>query len=187
MLEKIIFLDRDGVINRNPETGYVDCLEKFEFLPGVIEAIKNLFVAGYKVIVVSNQAGVSKGLYTEQILETITINMQKQIEAGGGQISSVQYCVHGHNDGCVCRKPEIGLFTRAVKNIDIDFEHSFMIGDTERDIQAGFDFGCRTILLFCGKTKSKIDLSYFKLQPDFIARDLLDAVNNVILKNFKGL
>lgn len=175
---KAIFLDRDGVINKDPGFGgFVKCWEEFEFLPGALLALQQLNQAGYVVVVISNQSGVAKGLYALGDLDVITKNMLKEIEKAGGRIYSVHYCPHQDEDDCGCRKPKTGLFFQATKGLDVDFKQTFFVGDTRRDILAGKAIGCRTIFVLSGIHK----LDELGVQPDFVAQDLLQAVDNVIL------
>ncbi len=191
---KIIFLDRDGVINRDPGFGgYITSWDEFEFLPGALEALKKLSQAGFEVIVISNQAGVAKGLYTLEDLDEITKNMLKEVEKSGARIHAVHYCPHRDEDNCSCRKPKTGLFAQATKDLQaspirnrrfsngVHFTDSFFVGDNRRDILAGKAIGCKTIFVLSGNTKLK-DLD---VKPDFVARDLLNAVNKIVLKTEK--
>lgn len=179
---KIIFLDRDGVINRDPGFGgYVTSWEEFEFLPGALEALKKLSQAGFEVIVISNQAGVAKGLYTLEDLDDITKNMLRETEKAGARIRSVHYCPHKDEDSCNCRKPEIGLFHQATKGLEVNFADTFFVGDNRRDMLAGKAIGCKTIFVLSGNTK----LQDLDVKPDFIARDLLAAVDKIVLKTEK--
>ena len=107
---KAVFLDRDGVINRNPpDNGYVCQWSDFTFIPNVLHAIRGLCQNGYHIFVVTNQAGIGKGIYTEQQLADIHSRMLSEIEDNGGKISKVYYCPHHPNAKCKCRKPEPGL------------------------------------------------------------------------------
>jgi D-glycero-D-manno-heptose 1,7-bisphosphate phosphatase len=176
---KIIFLDRDGVINRDPGFGgYVTSWDKFEFLPGSLEALKQLHLADFEVIVISNQAGVSKGLYTMDDLEDITNNMLETVKKTGGQIRSVFYCPHQDEDNCSCRKPKAGLFSQATKGQEIDFSQTFFVGDNRRDVLAAKAIGAKSIFVLSGNTK----LENLDVKPNFIASNLLDAVNKIVLK-----
>ena len=106
MAHKIIFLDRDGVINKYPGDGqYVTTLSGFKLIPGSARAIKMLCSAGFKVFVVSNQAGVTKGLYSKQALNKMTAYMLDKVRKAGGRINKVLYCVHTNQQNCSCRKP----------------------------------------------------------------------------------
>jgi len=181
-MEKIIFLDRDGVINRD-RVEYTRSWAEFEFLPNVLVALRRLTAMGFKIIITSNQAGVGKGLYTQATLADITRRMIERIEENGGRIYAVHYCRHRDIDNCICRKPKLGLFKQAVINMAVNLKETFVVGDSQRDIQAGNELGCKTILVLCGKTKTAEDVADFKFRPDYVARDLLDAVESVIAKN----
>lgn len=183
---KIVFLDRDGVINKYPgDFKYVTRLEDFCLLPGVGLAIKKLNDAGFEIFVASNQAGVSKGAYTQETLDLITKTMLNELKKSGANIKKVHYCTHKQEDNCLCRKPKTGLIDQAVKLLkeegkNIDFNKSYFIGDTERDIITGKSAGLKTILVLTGKEKSS-ELSGWKVKPDIIALDLSQAVE--LIKN----
>ncbi|MCX5696500.1 MAG: HAD family hydrolase [Candidatus Omnitrophica bacterium] len=182
---KAVFLDRDGVINKYPgDLQYVKSWEEFSFLPGVKSALKKLHQNGFKVFIVSNQAGVSKGIYSQKTLDSITGNMLKYL--GGPYISGVYYCIHRNEDNCNCRKPKAGLVHLAIadagqRGVHIDTKKSFFVGDTTRDIQTGRGAGLKTILVFSGKERPENKDSWQE-QPDFTARDLAGAVK-IILKS----
>lgn len=177
---KAIFLDRDGVINRDPGFGdYVKSWKEFEFLPGAIEAIKKLNENGYEIFVISNQAGVNKGLFTQEALDEITKNMLKGIEARGGKIRSVTYCTHLPDEGCNCRKPRTGMIERTTKGLEIDFKNTYFIGDSRLDVQTGRNMGCKTILLATGKENPE-DVRNWQVKPDFIKKDLQEAAEWVL-------
>ena len=185
---KVIFLDREGVINKYPgDTRYVTALSEFHFLPGVKRALKRLTEAGYKIFIISNQAGVTKGIYSKETLDEITSNMLNELNGSGVKICEVYYCIHRDEDNCSCRKPKIGSIEKASKEHDIPFNilsNSFFIGDSTRDVQTGKSAGCRTILVFSGKEKpegfSSLGTVPFKIQPDFTARDLSEAVDLIL-------
>ena len=175
---KAIFLDRDGVINRDPGFGgYITCWEEFEFLPGALEAIKKLNQAGFEIVVISNQAGVAKGLYTLKDLDNITKNMLRELERAGGRIRSVHYCPHKDEDDCDCRKPKTGLFSQATKGLQVNFADTFFVGDNRRDVLAAKAIGCKSIFVLSGNTK----LEELDVRPEFVARDLLEAVEKIVL------
>ncbi|MBN3039003.1 MAG: D-glycero-beta-D-manno-heptose 1,7-bisphosphate 7-phosphatase [Candidatus Omnitrophica bacterium] len=179
MSEKIIFLDRDGVINYDGARGeYISSHEDFKFLPGSLQALKRLTDAGYKIIIISNQAGVAKGLYSKEDLDKITAKMTKGTQEIGAKIYSVNYCMHQDEDMCDCRKPKPGLIERAAKGLDVDFGNTFFIGDSRRDILAGKAVGLKTVFVMTGNTK----LEDLDVKPDFIAKDLLGAVDKIVLK-----
>lgn len=187
---KVIFLDRDGVINVDPEFineyMYVTKWEEFKFIPRVKRAIKRLTDNGYSIYVISNQAGVGKGYFTKKALSDITGKMQAEIEKAGGKIAGAYYCPHRKEQECACRKPKTGLFKKALKKGRIDFKDTYFIGDNIRDVVAGHAIGCRTILVLSGKTK-RADVRGAKLEarPDFIKRDLYEAVELVLRRDKK--
>jgi D-glycero-D-manno-heptose 1,7-bisphosphate phosphatase len=181
-MEKIIFLDRDGVINRGRDNGYITCWEEFEFLPGVFSALKKLTLAGFKIIIISNQQGVGKRLFSMQSLADLTERMLERIKRNQGKIWSLHYCPHLAEDNCACRKPKPALFKQAVVGMMVDFSQTYMIGDSEKDIQAAANIGLKTILVLSGNTKKKEEVGDFVYQPDFIAEDLAAAVDDIVLK-----
>ena len=177
---KAIFLDRDGVINKDPGFGdYIKSWKEFQFLPGAINAIKRLNEKGYEIFVISNQAGVGKGLYSQGALDEITRNMLKEIESGGGRIRSITYCTHRSDARCDCRKPKTGMIKKATKGLRIDFGNTYFIGDSRLDIAAGKNMGCKTILLLTGK-EDPDDLENWEIKPDFVRNNLQEAVEWVL-------
>jgi len=182
---KVIFLDRDGVINKYPgDTKYVTDWSEFEFLPGTLDAIRKLTEDNFKIFIISNQAGISKGIYSQEKLDEITKNMLGQIENSSGKIQEVLYCIHQDEDNCSCRKPKIGSIKKAIRSLGIDMSNlnsSYFIGDTTRDIQTGKTAGLKTILVFSGKEKPK-NRDSWQVLPDFLAKDLSEAVDKIIFK-----
>ena len=142
-----IFLDRDGVINRRIMDGYVTRLAEFEFLPDAIPGIRALAGLGRPIIVVSNQAGVAKGLVTVRVLEQVTTWFVDEVVGGGGRIDAVYYCPHAPAENCRCRKPKPGLLLRAAEDFGVDLSQSVMIGDTVSDAEAATNAGARALLL----------------------------------------
>ena len=146
-MPRFVLLNRDGVINRRIISAYVTAWEKFVFLPGALEALRLLHENNYQVIVVSNQAGVGKGLMTAADLDEITRRFVAEVEAQGGRIPGVYYCTHGPADGCECRKPKPGLLRRAQAEHHFDFGRTFVVGDTESDLLAAHAAGCPAIMV----------------------------------------
>ncbi|MFA4842667.1 MAG: HAD-IIIA family hydrolase [Candidatus Omnitrophota bacterium] len=180
---RAIFLDRDGVINRYPgDKKYVTSWESFKFLPKAKRALARLSRANFKIFVISNQAGVGKGIFSQRTLNSITRRMLAKIEDGAGRIDAVYYCTHKKNDHCSCRKPKAGLLYKARKDFPgIEFKKSFFIGDTIRDILAAKAAGCKSVLVLSGKEKISNRLNWL-LQPDFIFPGLWGAVQFIIKK-----
>jgi D-glycero-D-manno-heptose 1,7-bisphosphate phosphatase len=171
-MKRAAFLDRDGVINRKPPEGqYVTRWEEMEFLPGVPEAISLLTQAGLCVLIVSNQRCVAKELLTAGQLESIHKRMCQELAAAGAVITEVYYCPHEEQPPCGCRKPSPGMLFRAALEHEIDLQASWMIGDSEIDIQAGRSAGCRTVRIASSDGVGEADL---------LATSLLDAVRKVL-------
>jgi|SRR5215469_7896564 len=144
-MSRAAFLDRDGVINRKaPDGEYVTRLEDFMILSGVPKAITMLNKAGFRVIVVSNQRCVAKGLITITGLEMLHQGMCDELATAGAMIDGVYYCPHEELPRCNCRKPAPGMLLRAAEERHLDLKMSWMIGDSESDIQAGKNAGCKT-------------------------------------------
>lgn len=181
--KKIIFIDRDGVINKDPggwtKHNYVTKWQEFKFLPGSKEAIKKLNKANYEIVVISNQAGVSKGHYSEDELDGVNSKMLKEMKSAGAGIRKVYYCVHQDSDNCDCRKPKIGLFKQAEQELGVKARGSYFIGDGKTDIEAGRNFGLKTVLVLSGKTSLE-DMRQWEIKPDYIFDDLREAVEFVI-------
>ena len=146
LVNKAVFLDRDGVINHKLEGSYVTNWDEFHFLPDVFEAIKAIREKGYLVIVVTNQRGIARALMTERDLEEIHRKMLGELEEHGAQVDDIFYCPHDLSDNCDCRKPKPGLLVRAQKKWCVDFARSWIIGDSDSDVEAGRKVGCRGIL-----------------------------------------
>ena len=176
---KVIFLDRDGVINRGRGNDYVDSWKKFHFIPGSLKALRLLNEQGYRVIVISNQAGVAKGVYSLRDLSLLTRRMREKVEAAGGRLDAVYYCPHQKENQCACRKPKTALFRRAQRRFGIPFKKTFVVGDSVRDILAGKRLRCRTILVLSGREKLSRKTEW-KVQPDVVKRDLLKAVEWIL-------
>ena len=184
---KAVFLDRDGVINEYPgDFKYVTSLEQFRLLPGVGQALKRLDDSGFKLYIVSNQAGVGKGEYPQKTLDLITQNMLEELKKSGVNISGISYCIHRPEENCSCRKPKAGMIHSVIEQVKtkgekLDIGKSFFIGDTIRDVETGRSVGLKTILVFSGKEKPE-NKSNWQHKPDFTASDLSEAVNIIIKK-----
>lgn len=177
---KAIFLDRDGVINKYPgDKNYVEKLSQFRFLPRVKKAIAKLHKAKFRIFVISNQAGVGKGIFTQGSLDAITRHMCRQIQKAKGKISAVYYCIHPPDANCSCRKPKSGLIDIARKANQINLKKVFFIGDTIRDVKAARLAGCKSILVFSGKEKPS-NKENWETQPDFVFRDLYEAAEFIL-------
>jgi histidinol-phosphate phosphatase family protein len=180
-----VFLDRDGVINRQ-RSNYVTSWDEFEFLPQATDAIRMLNAAGLRVVVVTNQRAVARGLLGIADLTRIHECMCTELKAAGAAIDAIYYCPHD-NGLCTCRKPGVGMFLQAQREFpEIDFHRSVVVGDSLSDMQAGMRLGCRLILVTesgcadcTGEPPGEVQAAGVRL--DGVARTLYDAVAQHIL------
>lgn len=175
---KAAFIDRDGVIN--VERGYVHRIEDFELIDGVVEALRILHEHGYILIVVTNQAGIAKGYYTEESFHKLTLHMRALLQAQGVEVADVYHCPH-HPDGvvqpyaksCDCRKPQPGLLYQAAIDLGVNLSASVLVGDKVSDVEAGRAAGVgRRMLVRSGHVLPE-DAA---VHADFVGDHLLDAV-----------
>ena len=161
--KKVVFLDRDGVINKKPpEDDYVKNWSEFEFLPGAIEALKLLTQNGYDIYIITNQRGIARGMMSEHDLNTIHKKLKEELKKHNAKINQIYYCPHGWDDGCECRKPKPGMFFQAARGHNLDLTKAIFIGDDGRDLQAGDAAECKTILVEPGKNLLQIVTSLLK-------------------------
>jgi D-glycero-D-manno-heptose 1,7-bisphosphate phosphatase len=180
-LQKVIFLDRDGVINRD-SPDYIRSWEAFEFLPGSIEAIAALTRAGYALIVITNQSIIGRGMVPPAVLDDMLRRMRTKIEDAGGKIFDIYFCPHRPDEHCDCRKPEPGLIFQAKAAHGIDLPCTVMIGDNIKDVLCGQNAGCgATILVRSGSGRqAEKDLGAKQVSPTLVVDDL-SAAADVIL------
>jgi D,D-heptose 1,7-bisphosphate phosphatase len=173
-----IFLDRDGVINT--EVNYLTNPDDFEFIDGSIKALKILKKKGYLLIVITNQAGIARGYFSEMTLNKIHDKMMKILQKNNIFLDDIFYCPH-HPDftgACNCRKPSPGLILQAMKKYNIDLEKSYMIGDTLNDIATGKNVPCKTVLVLTGYGK-EAQKKISNIKPDKIYLNLLEFAKNI--------
>ncbi len=138
-----VILDRDGVLNeRPPKAHYVRAWDEFKWLPGAQEALRLLKQAGYRVVVISNQAGIARGAMTEADLSRLHERMTTEVVQAGGRLDAIYYCPHGWDEGCECRKPKPGMLFQAQRDLHLDLSRTFFLGDDERDAEAAAAAGC---------------------------------------------
>ena len=173
-----IFLDRDGVINEDSEN-YITSRDALRFIPGSLDAIVRLTRAGCRVIVITNQSAVGRGMMPVSELDAIHARLRQAVDRRGGRITDIFYCPHRPDEGCRCRKPEPGLIFAACDRYAIDLTRAVMVGDSAKDILAGQAAGCgRTVLVLTGNGQSAgKSLAAEGRCPDHIAADLGRAVD----------
>ena len=178
-MNRAVFLDRDGTIAK--DVPYCSCPEDFELLSGVGEGIRILNEAGFRVVVITNQSGIARGYFTEEILEKIHQKMKSDLAKYGANIEAIYYCPHHPDEGCNCRKPKPTLIFQAAKEHNIDLTKSFFIGDKSQDIEAGHAAGCKTVLILSLNDEATASEEY-PVSPDFQFKNL-KQVGEWILRN----
>jgi len=172
----VIFLDRDGVINK--EVNYLSRIEDFVFIDGAIDSIKYLLGIGYEIIVITNQSGIARGLYTLEDYHVINSWMLNEFKRADINILDVFFCPHGPEDDCSCRKPKPGMILDARKKYDIDLSNSWLVGDKEDDIACAISAGIRNTVL----VKSGHPISIESSNAKYIKESLAE-VKEVIKTN----
>ncbi len=178
-----VFLDRDGTIN--VEVNYLHRVADFKLIEGVAEAIARLNGAGLPVIVVTNQAGIARGLYDEAALERLHIHLQEELARHAAHVDAFYYCPH-HPDftgACPCRKPAPGMLLDAARDHHIDLRRSWLVGDAAGDLHAGRAAGCRTILVRTGygaALERQLVEDASAARPDLIVAALPEAVAHIL-------
>ncbi|MDQ7052015.1 MAG: HAD family hydrolase [candidate division KSB1 bacterium] len=170
----LVLLDRDGTVIK--EKVYLADPDGVELVSGAIDGLKRLQEAGAVLVIISNQSGVGRGYFSEQDVEAVNGRMVEMLEKAGVRIHGVYYCPHAPEDGCDCRKPEIGLLKQAERDTGLPLSSAFMIGDKAVDVEAGQRAGCRTILVLTGYGKEMRD----RCDPDFVAEDLRAAAEWIV-------
>ena len=145
----LVILDRDGVINQD-SAEFVKSTDEWRPLPGSIEAVAALSKAGYTVAVASNQSGIARGLLDRRALRNMHRKLRRLVAAQAGRIDRIEYCPHGPDEGCDCRKPQPGLFERLARRYDVTLEGVPAVGDSLRDLQAAAAAGATPILVRTG-------------------------------------
>lgn len=180
MKRRAVFLDRDGVINE--EHGYITKWEEFKILPQVVESIQSLKDHGFVIVVITNQSGIAKGLYTEEDVRMIHQQFNHFLAQHATSVDGFYYCPH-HPQGniqeysinCHCRKPENGMILQAAEDFNLNLEASYLIGDAERDILAGKKSGLTTIRVMTGHTVKTGDVL-----PNFLVEDMAEATQMIL-------
>jgi D-glycero-D-manno-heptose 1,7-bisphosphate phosphatase len=174
---KIVFVDRDGVINRD-RSDYVKSWSEFEFLPESLDALNLLTQNDYDVILITNQSVINRKMVTEKELRNIHAKLERAVLDYGGRIKAIYYCPHVPEDGCSCRKPEPGLIERAQADHGLDLSKTCLIGDSLKDIQCARRARCgKVVLVRTGHGRETEELCRDAgAKPDHVADDLMAAV-----------
>jgi D-glycero-D-manno-heptose 1,7-bisphosphate phosphatase len=178
-----VFLDRDGTVSE--EVGYVNHLSRYKLFPWTIAAIKKLNEAEIKAILVTNQAGVARGYFTEDLIWKVHELLNSELAKEGAHLDAIYYCPHHPSTGkapyranCECRKPRPGLILQAAQEHNIDLANSFMVGDKYTDVELAQNAGVKSIMVMTGYGIGEYEYQRenWPKMPDKIAKDLLEAV-----------
>jgi D-glycero-D-manno-heptose 1,7-bisphosphate phosphatase len=178
-----VFIDRDGTLTE--EVGYVNHPSRLQLLPRAAEAIRRLNTAGVAAVVVTNQAGIARGYFSESVLHAVHDALRAQLASAGARLDGLYACVHHPSEGeapyrsdCDCRKPRPGLLQRAARDLGLDLARSTMVGDKASDLVPARAVGADAVLVLTGYGRGEWEYrrEHFTVQPDHVATDLLDAV-----------
>ncbi|MHB0871287.1 MAG: D-glycero-beta-D-manno-heptose 1,7-bisphosphate 7-phosphatase [Chloroflexota bacterium] len=178
---KAVFVDRDGVINRN-RGDHVKSWEEFVFLPHVVDALAELTLHGFRTVILTNQAAINRGITSRQAIEGIHARMVEALEAGGARIDGIFYCPHRPEEGCGCRKPQPGLLLQAASQLKLELRGSYLVGDALTDLLAGKAAGCRPILVMTGRGFTQFLSPRARGIAGYtVSRDLRHAVRRILV------
>lgn len=186
-MNRAVFIDRDGTISE--EVGYINHASRFRLFSYSAAAIKHLNENGWLAIVITNQAGVARGYFSEDVVQTVHGAMTKELESGGARLDGIYYCAHHPNLGeppyrfdCDCRKPKPGLISRAAKDFDIDIKASWMVGDRYSDVELARNAGVKSTLVMSGYGRGEWEhqRASWSEKPDLVAGNLLEAVRLIV-------
>lgn len=182
-----VFIDRDGTMSE--EVGYVNHLSRFKLLENTAAAVKLLNEAGILAIVATNQAGVARGYFEEPMINKVHEKLKKELAKSGASVDAIYYCPHHPSAGkppyrteCNCRKPKPGMILKAKDDFDIDLTRSYMVGDKISDVEFGLKLGLKSIMVMTGYGIGEYEHQRqdWKVKPDFMAGDLLEAVKWIV-------
>jgi D-glycero-D-manno-heptose 1,7-bisphosphate phosphatase len=180
-----VFLDRDGTINE--EMGYINHLDRFVLLPSAAAAIRRINESGLKAVVITNQSGAARGYFPKELIDQLHQKMSGLLEEEGAFLDGIYTCTHappskGEAGGCGCRKPEIGLMKQAAQALNLDLEKSYVVGDRFKDVEMARNARAKAVLVLTGYGRG--ELAFLgptrKVEPDFVAEDLAEAVEWIL-------
>ena len=178
--KKLIILDRDGVINEDSDA-YVKSVDEWIPIAGSIEAIAALTKAGFTICIATNQSGIARGYYNVETLNAMHAKLTKLTQAAGGKIHSIEFCPHGPDDNCDCRKPLPGMYRRIADSFNLhDLTGAVTVGDSLRDLEAGKQLKCSTVLVKTGKGERTLSSGKALPEGTRIFDDLLSFAEDTI-------
>ena len=177
---RAVFLDRDGTICE--EMGYLNHISRMHIFPFAAAAIRRLNQAGHAVIVVTNQSGISRGIFPESLVAQVHERMTEELAAGGARVDGYYYCSHTKQELCDCRKPLPGLLERAAREHSLHLAGSFVVGDRYGDVALAHAAGGKGVLVLTGYGRGEYELhrDEWARQPEFVAEDLTQAVEMIL-------
>ena len=187
MKQRAVFMDRDGTISE--EIGYVNHPSRYRVFPYSARAVRLLNEAGWLAILVTNQAGVARGYFTEEMIGAVHDRLKQELEKEGAHLDAIYYCAHHPSMGeppyrldCNCRKPKPGLINQAARDFEIDLAESWMIGDRYSDIELARNARVRAAFVLSGYGRGEWEFqrAAWKHEPDMVAEDLLEAVREIV-------
>jgi D-glycero-D-manno-heptose 1,7-bisphosphate phosphatase len=182
-----VFLDRDGTVCE--EVGYVNHPDRVRLFPWTARAIRKLNRAGLPVILVTNQSGVGRGYFAERLVTKVHRKIARELAAHDACLDAIYYCPHHpearlkeYRKKCRCRKPATGMLEAAARRFGLDLESSYVVGDTYRDMQTGFNAGARTLMVLSGYGRGQYEYQRgeWRRQPDLVVENLLGAANMIL-------
>jgi D-glycero-D-manno-heptose 1,7-bisphosphate phosphatase len=180
-MQKLIIIDRDGVINFDSDA-YIKSVEEWQPIPGSLEAMALLHQAGYLVAIATNQSGIARGLFSLEELKAMHHKMECLLEQLGGRIDALAYCPHGSDDQCQCRKPKPGLLHNISKQLGLNLNKAYFIGDSFKDIEAARAVNAQPILVRTGKGERTL-LEHPELIKEIgVYNNLLEFTQNLLKK-----
>jgi len=184
---RAVFIDRDGTISE--EVGYVNHVSRYRVFPFAAEAVRTLHDAGWLAVLVTNQAGVARGYFREDLIGQVHGVLAAELERGGARLDAVYYCPHHPSVGeppyrldCDCRKPRPGLLRRAAEELGVDLAGCWMVGDRHSDVELARNAGVRSAFVLTGYGRGELEhqSEAWKHRPDLVAENLLEAVRQII-------
>lgn len=178
--QRAIFLDRDGTLNES--VGYVNHASRFRLYPWSVDAVRTIKSEGYLAVMVTNQSGIGRGFFTDELLRSVHAGFEKKLDDAGTGLDGIYYCPHEPRDGCPCRKPKDGMLRQASDELGIDLERSWIVGDTVTDLEAGWTAGARGALVKTGFGAGTLQFESdgWARQPDLVADNVYRAVCDIV-------
>jgi D-glycero-D-manno-heptose 1,7-bisphosphate phosphatase len=184
---RAVFIDRDGTISE--EVGYVNHVSRYKVFPFAAEAVRALHEAGWLAVLVTNQAGVARGYFAEDLIGQVHARLAEELGRGGARLDAIFYCPHHPSVGeppyrldCDCRKPKPGLIHTAAREFGLDLARCWMVGDRYSDVELARNAGVRSAFVLTGYGRGEFEYQSraWKHRPDLVAENLLEAARRIV-------